>query len=294
MIATRRRIGTIINESAASVSEMRIVEGGNRVTAEGVLQTGDVTNRNGRAYRTKDLASEIIAPRQKELFRTGNMFGEAGHPITQDLVRQQTIDPKCVCVRYLKFWMNGADVMGYFKGSNNKLGEAFDLDLRDGILPAFSLRALGAIEETAQGSVVTNLKMITYDYVIYPSHPTAYTKGIISESAVADAFSSSRVAKLVEASRLRGDRSFVSQFTNESVLEKMREIELQKESGAIDFICDTSHNFNLLKEAFDITKSSNIDLTVDGRLSITEAGVGTIVMNVEDYIQKEIMQYTRR
>lgn len=290
-----KRIGHIINESAVNVSEVRVIENGTRVTAEGVLQTGDTTNRNGRRYKTKDLAGEIIAPRQKELIRTGNMFGEAGHPITQDLIRQQTIDPKCVCVRFLKFWMEGTDVMGHFKGSNNDLGNAFDLDLREGILPAFSLRALGAIEETAQGSVVTNLKMITYDYVIYPSHPTAYTKGIVSESAIDMAMNESHVAALVkDYNRLRGDRSIVSTFTNEQVIEKMNLLNAQRESGAIDYICDMSKNFSLLKEAFDITKSASIDLDGNGKIIIAEAGVGTISMNVEDYINKEIMQYTRR
>ncbi len=290
-----KRFAYIYNESATEPTNVDIVEyKGNRVVAKVVLQTGNQANRNGRTYRTTDLAGQIIAPRQKELLSTGNMLGEAGHPMTTDLVRQQTIDPKCVCVRYLNFWMDGDNVMGTCKGTNNELGKAFDADLREGILPAFSYRALGTVEETAQGSIVTNLKMITYDYVIYPSHPTAYTVGLVNESAT---FSNtvSNVAKLIrdekERAKLDGTKSFVHTFTNESVIEAMKKV--QKES-AIDYIIDKSSHFNLLKECFDITKSSNIDLLPSGQIAITETSSGIILMDVEDYITKEIQTYTRR
>lgn len=289
-----RRFGYIFNEAAVSVSEVEILEKGNRVTAKGVLQTGNQQNRNHRIYRTKDLNAQIYAPRQRELIRTGNMLGEAGHPITTDLMRQQTIDPKCTCVRYLDFWMEGDDVMGKFKGTNNELGKAFDLDLREGILPAFSYRALGTVEECAEGSVVANLKMITYDYVIYPSHPTAYTKGIVSESTLANSsIMNSHMTALVEQSKLDGSKSFIHTFTNEQVIETMRQLQYQKESGAIGYIMDKSKNFSLLKECFDITKAANIDLLPNGQIAITESGIGLIQMDVEDYITKEIQAYTR-
>lgn len=287
-----KRFGYIFNESAVNVSEVEIVENGKRVVAKGVLQTGNAQNRNGRKYQTQDLAREIAAPRQKELLQTGNMLGEAGHPMTQDLMRQQTIDPKFTCVRYLDFWMEGDNVMGKFKGTNNELGNAFDMDLREGILPAFSYRALGTVEETAAGSIVTNLKMITYDYVIYPSHPTAYTSGLVSESAIgASSMFTSNIINLVPAERIDATKSFISTFTNEQVVDQIRRM---NECGAIDYIKDKSNNFNLLKECFDLTKASNIDIIATDKISITESSVGTIVMDIDDYIMKEILQYTKR
>lgn len=287
-----KRFGYIFNESAVNVSEVEIVENGKRVVAKGILQTGNTQNRNGRKYQTQDLAREIAAPRQKELLRTGNMLGEAGHPMTQDLMRQQTIDPKFTCVRYLDFWMEGDNVMGKFKGTNNELGNAFDMDLREGILPAFSYRALGTVEETAAGSIVTNLKMITYDYVIYPSHPTAYTSGLVSESALGtSSMFTSNIINLVPAERIDATKSFISTFTNEQVVDQIRRM---NECGAIDYIKDKSNNFNLLKECFDLTKASNIDIIATDKISITESSVGTIVMDIDDYIMKEILQYTKR
>lgn len=289
-----KKIGYMINESASmAVAEFKILKedvnsaGVNRVTATGILQTGNVKNRNGRIYKTEDLSREITAPRQIELLSTGNMLGRCGHPIgpdAQSLVVQQTIDPKECDVRFLKFWMDGDNVWSNFMGTNNDLGETFDKDLRMGVLPAFSLRALGTLKATPQGAFVENLKMITYDHVIYPSHPTAYTKGILSES--------SNIIDLPESSfkftdEMDGTKSHIYEFTNEDAI---KSISMIKEA-AIDYVKDKSLNFNLLKECYDMTKIDTIDISSNNKLILTEAGKNTIVMDIEDYIAKEIQNY---
>ena len=60
--------------------------------------------------------------------------------------------------------------------------DSFNADLLEGCLPAWSLRALGSIEQTRNGAEVRNLRLITWDNVIYPSHPGAYTQSLVSES----------------------------------------------------------------------------------------------------------------
>ena len=284
------KIGYILNESSVCMESVDIREDKNdrtRVTGMGTLQTGNEKNRNGRIYRTADLAKEIAAPRQQELLAAKQMCGEAGHPIGADassLVRQQTIDPTKICVRYLNLWMEGDNVMGTFQGTNNALGEAFDKDLRQGVLPAFSLRALGTISSTPQGAVVENLKMITYDYVIYPSHPHAYTKGIINESA-----GIANVAKsnFVMNSSMDGTRSFIKEFSNKDVVNAITSMR----ESAVDYIKDKSHNFKLLQECYDMTNYDTIDIISPHKIALTEAGKNTIVMNVEDYIANEIQNY---
>ena len=292
-----RKIGYMISESATMpVAEFKIVkealntaDSSGRVTASGVLQTGNQKNRNGRIYRTEDLAREIVAPRQVELLSTGNMLGRCGHPIgpdAQSLVVQQTIDPKECDVRFLKFWMDGDNVCGLFMGTNNDLGETFDKDLRIGVLPAFSLRALGTLKATPQGAFVENLKMITYDHVIYPSHPTAYTKGIVTES--------SNIIDLPESSfkftdEMDATKSYVHEFTNEDVVKAIKESSSLE--SAIAYVKDKSHNFNLLKECYDMTKIDTVDILNDNKLILTEAGKNTIVMDIEDYIVKELQNY---
>lgn len=285
MISDQVKIGYMINEASYKLDEVEITESGHRVTGKGKLQRGNEKNRNGRNYLTQDLDREIHAPRQVELLSTGNMLGEAGHPLSKDLVRQQTIDPKNTCVRFLEFWMDGDYVMGKFQGTNNDLGNTFDADLRQGVKPAFSLRALGTVVATREGATVQNLKMITYDYVIYPSHPGAYTEGIVSESA--GIWTPQSGFKLTD--NMDATKTFMGSFTNEDVVNA---IKLQsKNEAAIEFIKDRSHNFHLLKECFDMTNVDTVDMISARKIAITEAGKGTIVMDVEDYIANEIQNY---
>ena len=283
------KIGYILNESSVCMESVDIREdrNSNRVTGIGALQTGNEKNRNGRIYRTEDLNREINAPRQKELLAAKQLCGEAGHPIGADassLVRQQTIDPTKICVRYLKLWMEGDNVMSTFQGTNNALGEAFDKDLRQGVLPAFSLRALGTISSTPQGAVVENLKMITYDYVIYPSHPHAYTRGVLNESASSIAIPKSNFAM---SNAMDGSKSFIKEFSNQDVINAISTI---KES-AISYVKDKSSNFKMLQECYDMTKYDTVDIINTHKLALTEAGKNTIVMSIEDYIANEIQNY---
>lgn len=281
------KIGYILNESSVCMEsiDLRETKNSNRVTGVGILQTGNEKNRNGRIYKTEDLAREIVAPRQRELIAAKQFCGEAGHPIGAEastLVRQQTIDPTKICVRYLKLWMEGDNVMAHFQGTNNALGEAFDKDLRQGVLPAFSLRALGTIESTAQGAVVQNLKMITYDYVIFPSHPHAYTKGILNES-VMDIAPKSNFAM---TSAMDGNRSFIKEFSNSDVINTIS----MKES-AVSYIKDKSSNFKMLQELYDMANYDTVDIINAHKIALTEAGKNTIIMNIEDYISNEIQNY---
>ena len=178
-------IGYVILEGAPlEAPEMQLVsENGKRVIGEGIIQTAEEENRNGRCYLHNDLLREINCARTKELLSTGNMIAENGHPMDTSMVRQQTIDPNNQVARFLKIWMDGNNVMAHFKGTNNDKGEAFDQDLREGILPSWSLRALGSLTNKQGRNIVENLRVITWDRVIFPSHPHAYTTKLVTESA---------------------------------------------------------------------------------------------------------------
>ena len=296
------KIGYIINESGILMEDFDIVtptasgatpfkddikfHSKDRVIGYGILQAADERNRNGRIYRRSDLEREVNAPRQRELMDSGTFLGHAGHPLSSELIVQQTIDPKLCCVRFHKLWMEGDKVMAYFEGTNNELGKTFDSDLRIGVKPAFSLRALGTIKATPQGAMVENLKMITYDSVIYPSHRGAYTQGVISESAIENA----PVSGFALNESNDATKSFITSFSNADVVKAIKQMGATNES-AIDYIKDKSHNFKMLKEYFDLSKYDTIDIINPRQVALTEAGNATIVMNIEDYIAKELQGY---
>lgn len=267
-----KAIGYVISEGYAEPTEVEIIEDkeSNRVIAEGILQDAECDNRNGRFYERSELAPEVSGPRIKELLSTGNMKGEDGHPQSAELVRQQTIDPVMVCVKYLNIWMDGNDVKARFKGTNNDRGQFFDNDLRDGELPSFSLRALGTIENRGGHAYVKNTKIITWDRVYYPSHKRAYTTGIVQESA------STSSNKMVYT---ESDDGLLIPITNESVMNYIK-----TESANIKTILN---NFDTLYNQISLIENNT-------KVQLVSKTGDIFVVGLENYIQNEIMDYASK
>ena len=267
-------VGSIILEGASKSEDAIIVEGNSkRVIAEGTLQDLDVENRNHRIYAKKDIEPEINGPRMKELIKAKSFKGEMGHPLTNDIVRQQTIDPKLTCVNFLKVWLDGNLVKAQFKGTNNEYGEYFDQDLREQVKPAFSLRALGAIENVNGKAYVKGVKIITYDNVLYPSHSVAYTDKIISESAVVDGFT--RNMKEIEEVNDIGRIITLTKSDAQDVLNR-----LQRESADISAIINTFEGL-----------SDRIVVTEDNKLRLSTRYGETLYLNLENHVENLIMDY---
>lgn len=269
-------IGHIILESAPiEPLKSRIIsdKGFNgKLVGEGVLQTAEEDNRNGRCYLHPDLYREINSPRTVELLSTGNLYAEDGHPMDTSMIRQQTILPTCRCARFLKLWMDGNNVMGQFVGSNTDLGRAFDMDLREGQLPSWSLRALGSLENVRGRNIVRNLKMITYDRVFYPSHPGAYTQRIIGENGL--------IAKPEETicgmTRDQiNENGLLIPIVNDQVISYIK-----SESANLKSVLD---QISCLYETVQLVDKRHVQL-------VTEAG-DVLVVNIESHIQDEISNY---
>ena len=264
-------IGYVILESApVEAPDVKIVSDSTnkRVIGEGILQTAEEENRNGRCYLRSDLEREIKAPRQIELLSTGNMLAENGHPMDTAMVRQQTIMPGNTVARFLKIWMDGNNVMGQFKGTNNNLGEEFDQDLREGVKPSWSLRALGSLETINGRNVVQNLRVITWDRVIYPSHPHAYTTRLVTESTTS----------LAEASSINkmNKNGLLIPITNDSVLSyiKNESATIKSLLSQIDFMYESTSLINRGSQVRLVAKNGDI-----------------FVVNLEAHISNEIQNY---
>lgn len=270
-------IASIILEGATTVEDSIIINGNSkRVEAEGTLQDMDVENRNRRIYGKADLVPEINGPRMKELIEARQFYGEMGHPLSDDLVRQQTIDPKLVCVGYNKVWVEDNLVKARFQGTNNAYGEQFDQDLRDGRKPAFSLRALGAIENVNGKAYVKGIKIITWDYVIYPSHKAAYTSNIVTESTMDG-------IPLYE-------NQIVVPVNDPGTIITLRESDartvisrLQRESANLDCILNTFDGI------YDKITQVN-----ENTIMLTNAMGGKISVNLENHVQNLIMDYVSK
>lgn len=258
-------IGYIICESAiAGFDNTNIVKEENgKVIGEGILQTANEKNRNGRFYSSEELFPQLVAPRTLELLEAGYLRAELGHPLSNELVRQQVIDDSRTCAQFLKLWTEGDHVWARFRGTNNAFGAAFDADLKDGCKPAWSLRALGTLVNTARGAEVKNLKLITWDQVIYPSHPGAYTHRLVTEST-----------NYEEENDIVAESAKIIPLTNQKV---------------IDYIKSESANFKYIKENFDFMYD-NIKIN-ENTVELTTYEGDILVVNLERYISREIMNY---
>ena len=274
-------IGSIILEGGATAEDTIITDkiknykGKDRVVAEGTLQDMDVENRNRRIYSKADLMPEINGPRMKELIKAKDFKGELGHPLTDDLVRQQNIDPKLVCVSFTKIWVDGNKVKGQFKGTNNAYGDEFDLDLREGCKPAFSLRALGSIENIGGKAYVKNIKIITYDRVIFPSHRVAYTEKIVSESAIIDAKKENDIYVINDDP---GRIIKIKDTDARTIINK-----LQRESANLDKVLNT---FDGIMDQINLVNESTVMMT-------SRFG-DKFYVNLENHIDNLIMEFAMR
>ena len=264
-------IGYVILESAPiEVPEARVItDNGKRVIGEGIIQTAEEENRNGRCYLHADLLREITCPRTMELLSTGNMLAENGHPMDTSMVRQQTIEPNNTVARFLKIWMEGNNVMAHFKGTNNDKGEEFDQDLREGIKPSWSLRALGSLSNRGGRNIVENLRVVTWDRVIFPSHPHAYTTRLVTESA------SMNVKAAIARAEEMNKNGMLIPITNESVLSYIK-----TESAKI---CSLLSQIDFMYESTKLIKPNQVQLV---------AKTGDIfIVNLENHISNEIQNY---
>lgn len=270
-------IANIILEGATTVEDSIITNGNSkRVEAEGTLQDMDVENRNRRIYAKADLIPEINGARMTELIKAKQFCGEYGHPLSEDLVRQQTIDPKLVCVRFNKVWVEDNLVKARFQGTNNDYGEYFDRDLRDGCKPAFSLRALGAIENNNGKAYVKGIKIITWDSVIYPSHKVAYTSNIVTESSMDG--TPLYENQIVVPNDDPGTIITLRESDARTVISR-----LQRESANLDIILNTFDGI------YD--KISQVN---ENTIMLTNAMGGKIYVNLENHVQNLIMDYVSK
>ena len=274
----------VINEAAEKVVSCETVNVGRNgfVTAEGTLQVSEKENRNRRFYSTEDLHSEIYSDRIRELVTTGNFKGEAGHPLDLNLSRQQKVDGTLEQVWFTKLWMEGPLVKAHFRGTNNELGRSFNEDLKDGQLPSFSLRSIGSIKNNGGRNQVTNLRIICYDRVYFPSYPDAYTDHIVTESAFMDDLKLTNMnedmqRKIVESGNSLMVESAVAPIINDEV----RKV-----------IMKESYNLNAMCEAFDqeftnITRKGN-------NLQLVDENYNVIVVPIEDYVGAKIDKFCDR
>lgn len=161
-----------------------VVDKGNRffVTFDAVLQSFGVRNRNGREYDAQNIMERINTDDYiQSMLRQNSWMGEIDHPAPQvegeKLTMQRIANPDMTRTSHYirKPHLNRNLLRARIQtDSSNEHGMNMAIKIVDGkIIPCFSARVLGALRNIGRRPVVYVNKLVTYDWVLYPSHPEA-------------------------------------------------------------------------------------------------------------------------
>ena len=234
-----------------------------------VLQSLDVYNRNRRLYTANAIKESLAADHIQELMANGQWKGEAGHPLSNDPKRILTIDPKLTSHKINKIWFEGNLVKGEIETLDDVdgYGRKMTNDVLQGGRQSFSLRAMCPLIKKPDGSAICNKKghIVTYDWVILPSHVEAYMD------------KSSPIQKVCESLEILGN----------GCGDSMTPVQ---ESSLLDFIAEESKNVKLVSNLSEIT-TENMILTNDKQFAILKEGGDTFYVKLEDKIKHDVRNY---
>lgn len=178
---------TSFTEDYADNFGYQVHEKGGRfyVTFDAVLQSFGVKNRNKREYDASNIMDRIENDDYvQSMLRQNSWMGEIDHPAPtiqgEELTMQRIANPDMkLTSHYIRKPVLRGNLLeaGIQTDSSNPNGMNMAIKIVDGkIIPCFSARVLGALQNRSGRPIVFVKKLITYDWVFYPSHPEALAK----------------------------------------------------------------------------------------------------------------------
>ena len=151
------------------------------VEFDSCLHSFDVINRNNRQYTAENVMSNITgSERIQSMLADNAWYGEMDHPT------QETQNAKLTPERIQSIWMpnrshkimnphlSGNLLMARIQtASGTEAGRGFASKIIQGLIPCFSCRAIASLKLINGKPTVIVKKIITYDWVLFPSHKEA-------------------------------------------------------------------------------------------------------------------------
>jgi hypothetical protein len=161
-----------------------VVDRGNRfyVEFDAILQSFGIKNRNGREYDKNNIWNLIQTdPYIQDMLRKNSWLGEIDHPAAifkgEELSMNRIANPDLkLTSHYIRSpKLDGNLLKAHIQtDSSNENGMNMAIKIVDGkIIPCFSARVLGALRNVMGKLIVYVNKLVTYDWVLFPSHPEA-------------------------------------------------------------------------------------------------------------------------
>jgi len=208
----------------------QVYDKGNRfyVTFKAVLQSFEVKNRNGREYDQNNVWDKIVNDEYiQDQLRKNSWMGEIDHPAPiykDDELTVQRIanpDPKLTS-HYIRSPRLNSNLLeaNIQTDSGTEAGMNFAIKIVDGkIIPCFSARVLGSAKTVGGRLVVWVNKLVTYDWVFYPSHKEAEARINQPRMEAVDDFTKFTGCKVIyfpELARMAANNSRETEYLCES------------------------------------------------------------------------------
>lgn len=160
---------------------------GNRfyLTFPAVLQSFNEINRNGRYYDKNNIWNLIQTDDYiQSMLKQNSWCGEIDHPTAEKVGEELTVERIAnPCLRLTSHFIRSPRMNGDLLEANiqtdssNENGMNMAIKIVDGkIIPCFSARVFGALRNINGRPTVYTRKLITYDWVLFPSHEAAKAK----------------------------------------------------------------------------------------------------------------------
>ncbi len=244
------------------------------VEFDAALQSFGVMNRNHRMYNQQNVWSCIQNDEKiQDLMKNNSWFGEMDHPTPslkgQKLSPERIMNaiPNNTSHKISSPRCQGNLICAHIQtDAGTDAGMNFAKKIIQGMIPRFSARALAELINKNGVPTVNMKKLITYDWVFYPSHVEAH-----STSAP------KAVTKSIEAVNESASSIFIAPA--------IPIVEICK------YAMSKSQNCQMITEAFEITPEE-LGLSKDkSHLLIKENGGSTFGIKLEEQVRKNISGY---
>lgn len=249
-----------------------------------ILQSFSKLNRNKRMYLANNIGENLKTPRIQSMLRTNGWYGEQDHPlqITEDgkltPERVKTIYMPNRSHKIINPTVDGNLLRAKIEtASGTEAGRGMAMEIIQGLIPCFSCRAIASLTNTNGMPTVWVRMLVTYDWVLFPSHEEAEMQG----APVAKSRSLGTITEKAQdtiGSALKRFKKF-----SETVTVPLHEI--------IEYTGKHDTNTQIILESFGLDESNMVGFDKEFNHAVIKNDDNYIYANISPRTKSEVMDF---
>ena len=248
-----------------------------------ILQTFATMNRNHRIYLASNIAENLKTERILDMLSHNGWFGEMNHPIQK--IKGQELTPERIndidmdrrSHKIINPVVTGDILNAKIQtSSGTEAGRGMASEIIQGLIPCFSCRAIAFLQTLNGKPTVIVRKIITYDWVLYPSHKEASMQG---------------TSKVVQKNPNIVTESTLSDST---ALKKFQEYTVDMclpLSEILSFVGSKDRNAQMVLESFDLSMDDIVGFSPDKSHLIIKDRDNRIYTKMSPRTQREVKDF---